>query len=148
MGSEKDCCQEARVLNRIIRVTSHGWEMEADQRHADILVQALGLSGAKSVTTPGEQDKSWEEVENKVELSSAQAHQFRQLAARANYLAMDRPDIQYATKEVCRAMARPTRGDWRKLKRIARYLIGHPRLISRFDWQLPQQLIRGYSDSD
>lgn len=26
--------REARILNRIIRVTSQGWEYEADQRHA------------------------------------------------------------------------------------------------------------------
>ena len=61
---------------------------------------------------------------------------------------MDRPDIQYSTKEVCRAMSKPARGDWRKLKRIVRYLIGHPRLVSKFEWQLPQQLIWGFSESD
>ena len=29
------------------------------------------------------------------------------MAARANYLSADRPDIQYAVKEICRRMASP-----------------------------------------
>ena len=35
----------------------------------------------------------------------------RHQVARANYLALDRPDIQYAVKEMCREMSNPTRGD-------------------------------------
>ena len=31
--------REARILNRIIRVTEEGWEYEADQRHADLIVK-------------------------------------------------------------------------------------------------------------
>ena len=49
---------ETRVLNRIIRVTEDGWEYEADQRHADLIVEGLGLSQAKSALTPGEKGKS------------------------------------------------------------------------------------------
>ena len=48
---------------------------------------------------------------------------------------MDRPDIQYATKEVCRSMSSPTKGDKKKLKRLARYLVDKPRLVSKFDFQ-------------
>ena len=44
---------------------------------------------------------------------------YRGYAARLNYLAADRPDIAYAVKEVCRGVAKPTRGHWKKLKRIA-----------------------------
>ena len=43
---------------------------------------------------------------------------FRALAARANYLALDRMDLQCATKEVCRGMAAPTRGHVKKLRRL------------------------------
>ncbi len=35
-------------------------------------------------------------------LQGVDERQFRGVAARANYLALDRPDIQYAVKEVCR----------------------------------------------
>ena len=36
------------------------------------------------------------------ELGSAEGTVFRGIAARCNYLQPDRPDIQHATKEVCR----------------------------------------------
>ena len=39
--------REERVLNQIIRVTTEGWEYEPHQRHADILIQATNLSGAR-----------------------------------------------------------------------------------------------------
>ena len=74
--------------------------------------------------------------------------EFRSLAARANYLAADRMDLQYAVKELCREMARPTVGAKRKLKRLVRYAIGLPRLVSRFDYQVRREEVSGYSDSD
>ena len=33
---------------------------------------------------------------------------FRAIAARLNKLSLDRCDIQFATKEICREMAKPT----------------------------------------
>ena len=33
--------KEGRVLNRVIRITSEGWEDEADQRHADLIIEEL-----------------------------------------------------------------------------------------------------------
>ena len=58
-----------------------------------------------------------------------------------NYLAMDRPDLQYAAKEACRHMSRPTRASIEKLRRIAKYLMRRPRLVWTFEMQeLPKVL--------
>ena len=92
---------------------------------------------AEQVKTGGKHDFSKElagatgqvEVEEK-ELQKEDASQFRALAARANYLAQDRPDIQFAVKEVARRMARPTTADWSLLKRLARYLVVAPRSVT------------------
>ena len=73
--------------------------------------------------------------------------QFRALAARANYLAADRIDIQYAVKEMCRGMASPQVRHWNALKRLARYLAGRPRAVWRYDWQ-DMVDVQAYSDSD
>ncbi len=35
-------------------------------------------------------------------LKGDEVREFRGLAARANYLSMDRPDMQFAAREVCR----------------------------------------------
>ena len=114
VGMRSDEAKEERILNRIIRVTAHGWEMEADQRHADILIEQMNLRNAKGVSSPGEEEKRWEEEDNRVLLQGVEARQYRELAARANYLAQDRIDIQFATKEICRGMCSPTweAGDW------------------------------------
>ncbi len=45
-------------------------------------------------------------------------------------------------------MASPTVGDRRKLKRLARYLKEHPRVVSKYRYQKRQKEATGYSDSD
>ena len=62
-------------------------------------------------------------------LVGAEATRFRAVAARANYLSGDRPDIQYAVKENCRRMAKPVICDWEKLIRLGMYLRGAPRCV-------------------
>ena len=52
-NAEPDEVQEGRVLNRIVRWTQDGWEVEPDQRHADIIVHELQLQESRAVSTPG-----------------------------------------------------------------------------------------------
>ena len=132
VGRCSDEMNEARALNRIIRVTDNGWECEPDQRHVDLIIEGLGLVNAKGVSAPGEEEKQWEREENQIELGQEEVRRFRGHAARLNYLAADRPDIAYSTKEICRAMAKPTRGAWKKLKRLCRYLIDMRRTVMKY----------------
>lgn len=142
---EPPVVQEARILNRVIRVGKEGWEYEADQRHRDLIIEQLGLKEARSVAAPGVNDQDWEELE--LPLNQKDHTEFRRVAARANYLALDRPDIAYAVKEVCRGMAAPQVRHARQLKRIGRYLIGSPRMVWSYKWQ-QEEGITAYSDSD
>ena len=136
---------EAHILNRVVRKTVDGWEYEADQRHAQILIQEMQVE--KPAKTPGEEEVKWKMEEGEQKLEGARAAQYRALAARANYLATDRTDLQYAVKEVCRGVANPeVRHQW-KLKRLARYLAGRPRAVWKYLWQPPCDLT-AYSDSD
>ena len=107
MGSRADLgeVQEARVLNRIIRVKETGWEYEADQRHADLIVQMLKLDKANPVKTAGGEEPKWKMEDNERMLGKEEATLYRVVAARANYLALDRLDVQFATKECCRGTA-------------------------------------------
>ena len=77
-------------------------------------------------------EKIWEEEDNRQLLESTEARNYRELAARVNYLAQDRIGIQYATKEICRGMCHPSRGHPNKLRRFARYSISVPRIARRF----------------
>ena len=77
--------------------------------------------------------KTFERVHGPGEaLMGEEATLFRAIAARANYLAPDRPDIGFATKELCREFANPTRADCIKLKRLGKYLVGRRRYVWRF----------------
>ena len=39
-------------------------------------------------------------------------------------MSSDRSDVQYAAKEVCEMMAKPTQGSWKRLKKVGRYVTG------------------------
>ena len=137
--------REGRILNRLVRVSKDGWHIEADPRHAELIIQELGLTGTKGLSTPGVDDP---ENEDENELGGDELSKYRSLAARANYLSMDRPDLQFAVKELCRQMARPTRGAWRKLIRVGKYLVQKPRLVLDFHWQEIQDTMTVFSDAN
>ena len=146
LGHEAGDEAEGKVLNRILRATGDGWEIEADPRHAELLIQQLAMDGTKGVTSPGTDADADQEDGDEVDAESAT--RFRGLAARANYLAQDRPDLAFAAKEVCRDMAKPTESSWKRLKRIVRYLVRRPRLIMRYDFQEEVDAISVYADAN
>ena len=57
---------------------------------------------------------------------------FRALAARANYVAMDRAECAYATKKLCRFFATPANTRVEQLKKWIRYAAGAARLVWGF----------------
>ena len=73
---------------------------------------------------------------------------FRALAARANSLAQDRPDLSYAGKELCRQFAVPTTDSLEQLKTLIRYLIRCPRIMYHFKWQERSPMLNVYVDTD
>jgi hypothetical protein len=143
--------KELRVLNRVIRWTPGGLKYEADPRHAEIMVR--GVAGAeKALSAPGAASKEFEGPGSAGELPPAElpervARLFRSFAARANYLALDRPDISQATKELCRRMSAPRAEDLTALSRVARYLAGAGRVVYEFPWQ-HRPVLSAYTDSD
>ena len=142
-GVEDD--HEARILNRIVRWTSKGLEYEADPRQGERLLEDLELTGdVKAAPTPGVKP-----LQHQIDTDKSMADQtkYRAIAARGNYLAADRPDMQFAAKEICRFMSSPTELGWTALKRLGRYIVGRPRLIHHFPYQEATGL-EGYSDTD
>jgi hypothetical protein len=145
LGGGKGELKELRVLNRVVRWTPAGLKYEADPRHAEILVR--GVAGAeRALSAPGTHSKDFEGA-GEAELPDTIARLFRSFAARANYLAMDRPDLSQATKELCRRMSAPRAADLVALLRVARYLVGAPRVVYEYPWQR-STVLRAFSDSD
>ncbi len=144
IGPTPQQAKELKVLNRIIRYGEHSIQYEPDPRHAELIISEMGMSTANPVSTPGQNDDDDNEGVRDETTDTA----YRAIAARANYLAIDRPDIQYTTKEICKAMSAPTSKDWDKLKRIARYLIGKPRIIQHYTYQPEQYEGTIYTDAN
>ena len=112
-------------------------EYEADQRHAEIIIREMNLKRGNSVSTPAVQ-QTGEEANLRLaspDMTKEESSRYRGLAARVNYLSLDRPDLQFAAKTASRYMAQPKVCDWDKIKRIARYLIDAPRAVQMFAWQ-------------
>ena len=72
-------------------------------------------------------------------LTEEQCTLFRALAARANYLALDRPDCAFACKELCREFSRPTTDNIKALKKLACY---------DYKFEDPQMEARSFVDTD
>jgi hypothetical protein len=148
LGGGQGELKEMRILNRVIQWTPAGLKYEADPRHAEIVVR--GVAGAeRSLSAPGTSSKEFEAAPGDGEglLPERTASLFRSFAARANYLALDRPDISQATKELCRRMSAPKEADLRALGRVARYLAGAGRVVYEYPWQ-SRPVLRVFSDSD
>ena len=194
LGGGASDSKEIRVLNKVLRYTDKGLELEADPRHAELVVKELRLEGSKPSRVPGskadmvkvreteggedeemnalevslvlvqrvggkvvamskaktQEQVDWELMavdqeadEGEEELGPAEAKIYRGITARLNYIAPDRVDLQYATKEAARRMSKPRACDMNLLKRIGRYLVGRPRLIMHFGWQAMPSLVTG-----
>ena len=176
LGAGKEDAKEIRVLNKVIRLTQEGLELEADPRHAEIVIRDLGLEEAKPSPTPGVKQgtqrrngrkEDVEEGEEEPEeagvsvvdewqdreggdsvMTPADARKYRAIVARLNYIASDRVDLQFAVKEAARNMSCPKAEDWHALKRIGKYLKGRPRLVMKFGWQAQIVTAVTYTDSD
>eukprot|EP00971_Amphidinium_carterae_P338220 6475462-Amphidinium_carterae.1 len=152
LGPEPDLgdVHEIVCLNRVFRWAVHGGvtaiEIEADARHAEILCKQMGLGeNSKSVVTPGVSDK---DAGIGKPLTGGDITLFRSLCMRANYLATDRPELSYVTKEIARHMANPCEKGKDQMKRLCRFVQGVPRLVQRMEQQKPPSTMEGYSDAN
>ena len=96
----------------------------------------------KPVSTPilTENVKEFDETP----LSPAEAQKYRSVAARLNFLAQDRPDLQFASRTVAKHMTAPTFGSMEIRKRIGRYLRGAARKVQHFQWGAEEEIVDDY----
>ena len=141
LGREEGQSSELRILNKVVRVTSAGIELEADPRHAELIIWQLGLGDARIVTILGAKEEGRTQEDSEQKLKETDATRYGAIVARCNYLALDRPDIAFAVKELARQMSSPTQGGWTRLRRLGRYLVGKPRLQELYEWQMSQKTL-------
>ena len=148
LGPGEDEKREIRYLKRTIWWKQEGLSYAASDEYVQKALRDWEMEGCKSVTTPGTKEEESKGSQANDPVSKEEAARYRSTACLLNYLALDRPDISFATKEVCRRLTEPDRTDIVRLKRIIRYLKGVPRVIWRFKWQAPVDELSLFSDSD
>jgi hypothetical protein len=131
-GSRRN--QEAKFLNRTIKLTDEGIQIKGDEKHAQILLREWGMENCKGLDNPiGAKVKDF--IEEKIPMDPDDAWKYRRGTARANYMAQDRPDLGVPAKMLSQSMADPQMGDEVSLKRVIRYLKSFPECISNMYFQ-------------
>ena len=115
--------QEGDYLGRKIRWGDNGISFEGGDKYIDRMAMEWDLLHQTVLNAPGNaEDKR--DLGGEEELRPLEATAFRRSASMGIYIAQDRGDISFATKDVARGIATPTRKDAVKLKRLIRYLMG------------------------
>ena len=57
IGPRESDKNSAQVLGRVVTIGAEGVQYEADPRHAEIIIEALGLEEAKTLSTPGNREE-------------------------------------------------------------------------------------------
>ena len=135
VGPASDEVCSALFLGWVVRWTDTGLEIEGDQKAIRSILEENKMQGCAGVETTGVNGELMEG--GAPEMEPQLATLYRRGAAKCNYIAQDRPDIAYASKELIRSMAKPRTGDEVKLERLARYLQKSPKCVLRYAWQEP-----------
>ena len=57
-------------------------------------------------------------------------------------------DLMFSVKELCRDMSSPSTYSWKKLMKVGKYVKSNPRVVMRFAYQDPTDIIEAYSDAN
>ena len=160
LGPNKDEVNQLKFLGRTIALTPDGIEWEGDEKHVQAFLKKMerhtaaaagrlagGGNQKKGAATPGIK-REGELYEERSPLNEEGVTDYRGLVALLNYLSQDRPDTAFASKEAAKTMASPAQEDIAQLKRVARYLVAHPRCALEYKWQNPVKGFDTFTDSD
>ncbi len=85
LGPGKEDDKAIRILNRVVEWTEEGIRYEADQRHAEIILEQLGMKvTSKAVSTPVVKEAENEDEDQ--ELMGSEATAYRAVVARGIYI--------------------------------------------------------------
>ena len=141
--------ESVNFLGRELRWAASGLEWIHGHKHVERLLKDWGMEQCQPVNTPVVIEKESKEGEpDPEEMTAEDATIYRRAVARVNYLAQDRADLCFVANLMSRTMARPRIGDEVRLKRVIRYLKGHPSCVIVHVWQGYPTAVTATADSD
>nr|GFA09683.1 hypothetical protein [Tanacetum cinerariifolium] len=117
--------------------------LSQDKYLGDIL-KKFGYSDVRSANTPMDKENPWEKDRTGKDVD---LHLYRSMIGSLMYLTASRPDIMFAVYAYVMHQVTPKECHLHAVKRIFRYLKGHPKLRIWYPKDSPFDLV-AYSDSD
>ena len=134
--------REGVFLHRRIRWNKSGFSYRPDPKHVDALITILSLEHARPVATPFTRETGKGHANTLSELSETEQAIYMSGSGLLQYIALDRMDVVFATKEV---RSQTTKADVLALlllKRVARYLVGRREITISYPYQSnPSQIV-------
>ena len=138
----------AQMLGRQLERTDKGFKVTTGGKAVEQMIKEVSPDQMmKAVGCPSTRLTEKQEREA-VLLDDAAAFLHRRLQGQVLYHGHDRPDIQFASKEIARNTAAPRNVDWWRLKRLLRYLAGRPSLTAVYEMTEKPTEILVWTDAD
>ena len=138
IGPKPDDQKELHILNRTLRWCKDGLVFAANLRHCREVVDELGLSKSKRVSSPATADGAARCQDDEFKpLDEEEKRLYQRIVAKLNYPPHDRLDLKYATSCLTSAVSSPSLGDMRAAKRVGRYLRKAPVAWQGFLFLIP-----------
>ena len=80
----------------MLRCNDEGWENETDPRHAEFVIEHLGVNEERGIGAPRGSGADEEDNNDDRALVAEDITRYRGVIARCNYLGSDRPDCLFA----------------------------------------------------
>jgi hypothetical protein len=114
--------------------------------YIDNMLKRFNMFECKTVNTPMVTEPKGEEKEK--EKRKFDTTMYQSAIGSLIYLSIaTRPDIAYAVNQAAQAMQSPDEDDWKKVKRIFRYLKGTKTLKLKYSKNIEKENTTGYSDA-
>ena len=136
-------------LQRRYTRVPEGMLIEPSPRYVEETLQDLDLDPtSKGVSTPGSAKDLLAKDAGEKMLDATRAKTYASCVMRLVYLAQDRVDILHTVRLLSKAVSKPTEEAWARLKRLGRYLVGHPRSQTLLRASGHMDVLYAISDSD
>lgn len=135
-------------LHRKICWDASGFHYVPDGKHVQSLSKALSLEGCKPAATPSSKDTGKNNPSALEPLDYGDQKLYLSAAGLLQYIALDRPDIGYITKEVRQRVHKADILAMLMVKRASRYLCSIPEVRINYVYQSEPKDISCYTDSD
>ena len=147
VGRLENLDDEVIYLGKTITRTRRGFELRANDKLIESYIRVCGAEGSKGVDTPIVKHTQIQEEQAEL-LEPHEYTPFRSKLGKLLALSHDRPDVQFAAMMIARHAAAPTSLDMWRLKRVARYLVAHPRLANVYEEMQQPKSITVWVDAD